>query len=56
VLFRSPIPTPKRLTPAQVKVISKADDIKKLQIVLRTYTLQPCEKVLIEKRIAELKK
>ena len=51
-----PIATPKRLTPEQVAVISKADDANKLQIVLKTYTLQPDEKAAIEKRIKELKK
>ena len=51
-----PIATPKRLTPEQVAVISKADDADKLQIVLKTYTLQPDEKAAIEKRIKELKK
>ena len=51
-----PIPTPKRLTPAQVKVIPQAEDVSKLEIVLKTYTLQPSEKSAVEKRIAELKK
>jgi len=51
-----PIPTPKRLTPAQVKVIPQAEDVSKLEIVLKTYTLQPSEKEAVEKRIAELKK
>ena len=51
-----PIATPKRLTPDQVAVISKADDANKLAIVLKTYTLQPDEKAAIEKRIKELKK
>jgi len=55
-LGSSVIPTPKRLTPAQVKVIPQAEDIKKLQIVLKQYTLQPNEKVMIEKRIKELTK
>lgn len=51
-----PIPTPKRLTPSQVAVIPNADDVSKLEIVLKTYTLQPDEKKAIDKRIAELKK
>jgi len=52
----APIPTPKRLTPKQVAVIPKAEDVKKLEIVLKTYTLQPSEKAAVEKRIKELKK
>ena len=50
------IPTPKRLTPAQVKVIPQAEDVNKLRTVLKLYTLQPNEKVMIDKRIAELTK
>ena len=51
-----PIPTPKRLTAAQVKVIPQAEDVTKLRTVLKLYTLQPNEKVMIDKRIAELTK
>jgi len=51
-----PIPTPKRLTAAQVKVIPQAEDIAKLRTVLKSYTLQPNEKLMIDKRIAELTK
>jgi len=50
------IPTPLRLTPEQVAVIPKADDVNKLSKVLNTYTLQPSEKEAINKRIKELKK
>ena len=50
------IPTPKRLTPAQVKVIPQAEDVAKLRTVLKLYTLQPNEKLMIDKRIAELTK
>lgn len=50
------VPTPKRLTPKQVAVIPKADDVNKLLTVLKTYTLDPKEKEAINKRIAELKK
>lgn len=51
-----PIPTPKRLTPDQVKTIPTSEVLSSLETVLKTYTLQPDEKVMIEKRIAELKK
>ena len=51
-----PIPTPKRLTAAQVKVIPQAEDVNKLRTVLKLYTLQPNEKVMIDKRITELTK
>jgi len=51
-----PIPTPKRLTPAQVKLIPQSTELEKLEIALKTYTLQPSEKTAIEKRIKELKK
>lgn len=51
-----PVPTPKRLTPEQVKAIPTSDVLESLEIVLKTYTLQPNEKALLEKRISELKK
>jgi len=51
-----PIPTPKRLTPEQVISIPTSEVLSSLEIVLKTYTLQPDEKVMIEKRIKELKK
>lgn len=51
-----PIPAPKRLTPEQVAVIPKAEDMDKLEIVLKTYSLSTIEKEAIKKRIAELKK
>ena len=51
-----PIPTPKRLTPDQVKTIPTSEVLSSLETVLKTYTLQPDEKVMIEKRIKELKK
>ena len=50
------IPKPKRLTAEQVALIPKADDISKLQIVLKSYSLSDTEKKSIENRIAELKK
>ena len=50
------IPTPKRLTPAQVESIPNSNDLKRLQDTLKTFTLQPSEKEVIEKRIMELKK
>ena len=51
-----PIPTPKRLTPDQVKTIPTSEVLSSLETVLKIYTLQPDEKVMIEKRIKELKK
>ena len=51
-----PIQTPKRLTPEQVKTIPTSEVLSSLETVLKTYTLQPDEKVMIEKRIKELKK
>ena len=48
------VPTPKRLTPEQVKAIPQSEVLSSLQTVLKTYTLQPSEKALIEKRIKEL--
>ena len=52
----TPIPTPKRLTAAQVKVIPQAEDVAKLRTVLKLYTLQPNEKLMIDNRIKELTK
>ena len=51
-----PIATPKRLTPEQVDSIPNSTDLKRLQSTLKDYTLQPNEKLAIEKRISELKK
>jgi len=56
VTKQAAIPTPKRLTAAQVKVIPQAEDVNKLRTVLKLYTLQPNEKLMIDKRIAELTK
>ncbi len=50
------IPTPKRLTPEQVKVIPTTDNLQSLLTVLAQYTLSTEEKSMIDKRIAELKK
>jgi len=51
-----PIPTPKRLTPSQIKSIEKSEVLSSLETVLKTYTLQPSEKTMIENRIKVLKK
>jgi hypothetical protein len=50
------VPTPKRLSAAQVKSIPTSTDLSKLESSLTAFTLQPSEKELINKRIAELKK
>lgn len=52
----TPIPTPKRLTTKQIESIPTSTDLKKLETSLTAFTLQPSEKELINKRIAELKK
>jgi len=56
VTTQKAIATPKRLTPAQVKQIPASVELESLQTVLKTYTLQPNEKEMIENRINELNK
>jgi len=51
-----PVPTPKRLTPKQLELIPTSTELESLETVLKTYTLQPNEKAIVENRIAELKK
>ena len=53
---KKPIPTPKRLTPEQVKLIPTSEELNSLLKVLATYTLTTDEKSMIDKRINELKK
>lgn len=50
------IPTPKRLTPEQVKLIPTSDELQSLLTVLAQYSLSTVEKSMIDKRINELKK
>jgi len=50
------IPTPKRLTPEQLKSIPTSEVLSSLEIVLKTYSLSDKEKEIIMKRIKELKK
>ena len=52
----TPIQTPKRLNNKQIESIPKSTDLKRLLSTLTDYTLQPSERDLINKRIAELKK
>jgi hypothetical protein len=52
--FNKPIPTPKRLTPEQVKAIPTSEVLKTLEVVLDTFTLSKEEKEMVEKRIKEL--
>lgn len=49
------IPTPKRLTPEQVKSIPTTEVLDTLLKVLATYTLSADEKSKVQKRINELK-
>jgi hypothetical protein len=50
-----PIPTPKRLTPAQVKSIPTSEVLESLLKVQATYSLSTDEKAMVQKRINELK-
>lgn len=50
------VPTPKRLSPEQIKLIPTSNELENLETVLKTYTLQPSEKKAIEKRIEQLQK
>jgi len=53
---KKPIPTPKRLTSEQAKLIPTSEELNSLLKVLATYTLTTDEKSMIDKRINELKK
>lgn len=49
------VPTPIRLTVEQVESIPTSTNLTRLESTLKTHTLQPSEKTMIEKRIKELK-